>query len=50
MIDPLILARGLHIAASVLAAGTVGFLVLVAEPAARAAGAAPLELLRRRLT
>ena len=50
MIDPLILVRGLHIAASVLAAGTVGFLVLVAEPAARMAhAAAPLDLLRRRL-
>ena len=35
MIDPLILARSVHIAATVLAAGTVCFMVLVAEPAAR---------------
>ena len=48
MIDPLILARGLHIAASVLAAGTVGFLVLMAEPAARRA-AVDLGPLRQRL-
>jgi copper resistance protein D len=41
MINPLILARGIHIAATALAAGTVGFLVLVAEPGAGA--------LRRRL-
>ena len=53
MIDPLILARGVHIAATVLAAGTVCFLVLVAEPAARAMSAPSqidLEPLRRRLT
>ena len=36
MIDPLILVRSIHIAATVLATGTVAFLVLVAEPAARA--------------
>ena len=35
MIDPLILARSVHLAATVLAAGTVCFMVLVAEPAAR---------------
>ena len=49
MIDPLILFRGVHIAATVLAVGSVAFIVLVAEPAA---GAARVELsaLRRRLT
>ena len=36
MIDPLILFRAIHIAATVLAAGTVAFMVLVAEPAAGA--------------
>jgi putative copper resistance protein D len=53
VIDPLILVRGVHIAATVLAAGTVCFLVLVAEPAARAMSAPSqidLEPLRRRLT
>jgi putative copper resistance protein D len=53
VIDPLILARGVHIAATVLAGGAVCFLVLVAEPAARRARAArPVDLvpLRRRLT
>lgn len=33
MIDPLIITRGIHLAASVLAAGTVTFLALVARPA-----------------
>ena len=33
MLDPLALVRGLHIAATLLACGTVAFLVLVAEPA-----------------
>ncbi len=38
MIDPLILARGIHMAATVLAAGTVTFLALVADvPALRPA-------------
>lgn len=36
MLDPLILVRFVHIAATVLAAGTVGFVALVAEPAASA--------------
>ena len=36
MIDPLILVRAVHFAATVLAAGTIGFMVLVAKPAARA--------------
>ena len=31
--DPLILVRGVHFAATLLAGGTVGFMVLVAEPA-----------------
>jgi putative copper resistance protein D len=35
VIDPLILVRGLHIAATALAAGTAMFLYLVAEPAFR---------------
>ena len=36
MIDPLILARGVHMAATVLAAGTVAFMALVADvPAIR---------------
>ncbi len=35
MTDPLILFRAVHIAATVLASGTVAFIVLVAEPAAR---------------
>ncbi len=49
MSEPIILARAIHIAATVLAAGTVCFLVLVAEPALRAAGdAAHLSILRRR--
>lgn len=51
MIEPLILARSVHFAASVLAAGTVCFAVLVADPAAGAAGgpaAAALAALRRR--
>jgi putative copper resistance protein D len=36
VIDPLILFRAIHIAATVLAAGTVAFVILVAEPAAGA--------------
>lgn len=50
MIEPIILARTLHIAATALAAGTVGFMLLVAEPAfghARSATAA-LAAFRRR--
>ena len=51
MIDPLILTRAVHLAATVLAAGTVCFMVLVAEPAARAVRApADYGALRRRLT
>jgi copper resistance protein D len=34
MADPLILVRGVHFAATLLAGGTVAFVVLVAEPAA----------------
>ena len=33
MADPLILVRGVHFAATLLAGGTVAFMVLVAEPA-----------------
>ena len=51
MIDPLILFRAIHIAATVLASGTVAFMTLVAEPAFRAAAAGPVagfvELRRR---
>jgi putative copper resistance protein D len=49
VIDPLILFRAVHIAATVLASGTVAFTVLVAEPAAGAA-LADFSALRRRLT
>ena len=51
MIDPLILFRAVHIAATVLTSGTVAFMVLVAEPAFRVAAAGPVvgfvELRRR---
>ena len=51
MIDPLIPFRAIHIGATVLASGTVAFMVLVAEPAFRAAAAGPVvgfaELRRR---
>ncbi len=46
-IDPLILARIVHFAATLLAGGTVSFMVLVAEPALAPADWPPL---RRRLT
>ena len=49
MIDPLILFRAVHIAATVLASGTVAFIVLVAERAARAS-AADFLALRRNFT
>lgn len=47
VIDPLVLVRGVHFAATVLVAGTVGFIVLVIEPALRTIGGA---VLLRRLT
>lgn len=51
LIDPLILARAVHLAATVLAAGTVCFMVLVAEPTAGSGrGPADFSDLRRRLT
>jgi putative copper resistance protein D len=51
VIDPLVLVRGLHFAATVLAAGTVSFIVLVMGPARRAVGGAPASAaLSRRLT
>lgn len=53
MVDPFILARSVHIAATILAAGTLAFLVLVAEPAAGASQTSPpveFSALRRRLT
>ena len=49
MIDPLILFRAVHIAATALASGTVAFMLLVADPAAGAAQA-DFSPLRRRLT
>jgi len=51
MIDPLILVRGVHLIATALAAGTAGFIVLVAEPAFRRTkevAAAEFAALRRR--
>lgn len=49
MIDQLILVRSLHFAASLVAAGTVSFLVLVAEPAFRLSeDGARFDALRRR--
>lgn len=52
MFDPLTLTRGLHLAATALASGTVCFMVLVLEPAARAMLPSPPDgfpALRRRL-
>jgi len=46
MADPLIFARGVHFAATLLAGGSVGFIVLVAEPAAKSS----LDFWRARLT
>lgn len=46
MIEPIVLARAVHFAATVLAAGTVSFMVLVAELAF--AGAGGIRALRRR--
>jgi putative copper resistance protein D len=51
VIDPLILVRAVHIAATTLASGTIVFIVVVAEPAATAERApADYLVLRRRLT
>jgi putative copper resistance protein D len=52
LIDPLILTRSVHLAATVLAFGTTCFMALVTEPVARAgrAPAADYLALRRRLT
>jgi len=47
--DPLILVRAVHFAATVLASGTVAFMVLVAEPAAPVKKTAGFAALRRRL-
>ena len=41
-VDPLTLVRGVHFAATLLAAGTTGFIWLVAEPAASKPGFATL--------
>ena len=48
MTDPIILARVVHIAATVLAAGMVCFMVLVAEPAFTHARGRAFQTLRRR--
>ena len=48
MIDALVLTRWIHFAASLFAAGTVSFAVLVAQPGARMSGA-DLARLHRRL-
>lgn len=51
MLDPLILARSVHIAATVLASGTVACMVLVVDPAASATSAPPdMSGFRRLLT
>jgi len=47
--DPLIFARALHFAATMLASGTVAFIVLVTEPAGRAKMPAEFAVLRVRL-
>ena len=47
MTEPIVLARAIHLAATVLAAGTVAFTVLVAEPAF--SRARPLAAFRRRM-
>ena len=49
MADPLILVRGVHFAATLLAGGTIGLLVLVAEPAGTKARA-DFVALRHQLT
>ncbi|HXZ47043.1 MAG TPA: CopD family protein [Pseudolabrys sp.] len=48
-VDPLIFARAVHFAATILASGTVAFLVLVAQPAAITKMRAGFADLRRRL-
>jgi putative copper resistance protein D len=51
LIDPLIITRGIHMAASVLAAGTVTFLALIVRPAFGPANLpAGFPVLRRQLT
>jgi putative copper resistance protein D len=52
LLDPLIFARAIHFAATILAAGAVFFLVGIAEPAFRSAGADSLlpAVMRSRLT
>ncbi len=50
MSDPLVYARAVHFAATILAAGAVFFLVLIAEPALRSSGAQFAATLRTRLT
>ena len=47
MVDPIVLARTVHLAATVLAAGTVCFLTLVAQPAYAGSGGPGADALRR---
>ena len=47
--DPLVFARWIHFAATTVAAGTAGIMVLVAEPAARLRAPAGFAVLRRQL-
>jgi len=49
VVDPLIFVRAIHFVATVLACGTVSFIVLVAEPAAPLKKAAGFAALRHRL-
>jgi len=46
--DPIILARAVHIASTIIAAGTIFFIVLVMEPALAGARGASVVALRRR--
>lgn len=48
-IDPLSLVRGVHFAATILATGTVCFIVLIADPTARTVKFAGIVALRRQL-
>jgi len=47
VVDPIVLARTVHLAATVLAAGTVCFLTLVAQPAYAGSGGPGADALRR---
>jgi putative copper resistance protein D len=49
VIDPLIMTRGAHFAATLIASGTIAFMLLVTEPATRASAPADFGVFRRRL-